>query len=296
MATLLRSSFSPIRYALAEVTDANCPTYFRRSDAPMKQTDRDWERWGESSPYYGVLSADKFREENLSSKAKEEFFASGEEHIESVFRCIENIRGEPFRPQSALDFGCGVGRLAIPLSGRSRQVFAVDISQSMLAEAQRNCEARGVENIRLLKSEDRLSSVPGNLDLVHSYLVLQHISTSRGKEIIQQLADRVGQGGYLAIQFYIHSNANKLIRALVKLRYLFPPANWVRNILKSRPVFEQAMQLHTYDLAGILHILRNRGFPEATLHLDTEDGGNFESVFLIAARSDKPPSISNKHS
>lgn len=267
-----------------------------RSPTLMKQTDRDWERWGESAPYFGVLSADKFREENLSSSAKEDFFASGEAHIESVFRCIEAMRGEPFRPQGALDFGCGVGRLAIPLSSRSGQVFAVDISQSMIAEAQRNCDARGVTNILFLKSDDRLSKAPDNLDLAHSYLVLQHIPPARGNEIIRQLANRVRVGGYLAIQFYTLSNASRLIRGLVRLRYLFPPANWIRNILKSRPVFEQAMQLHTYDLSRVLRFLRSSGFPEATLYFDTEDGGNFESVFLIAGRSGEPPAITNKHS
>src|SRR5690606_15274335 len=154
---------------------------------------------------------------------------------------------------------------------------------------------RNIRNIEFLRSDDDLSLAAGKFDIVHSYIVLQHIHPARGQAIIARLASKVLEGGYLAIQFYSACNASTLTRFLVKSRYAFPPANWARNVLRSRPMFEQGMQLHTYDLAKVLKVLRLHGFPEANLHLDTEDCGNFESVFLLARRTNRPAKVVNHH-
>lgn len=261
-----------------------------------KRTDRDWERWGASSPYYGVLSVEKFRNAQHSTTLQAEFFTSGEHHVASVMSRIETDLGRPLEPVRVLDFGCGVGRLAIPFSTLVRDdVVAMDVSPSMLAEGMSNSIKRGIRNIKFVRSDDDLSLAPGQYDIVHSYIVLQHIHPARGHRLIARLAERVHEGGYLAIQFYTACNATTLTRCLVKARYLLPPANWVRNAIKSRPVFEQPMQLHTYDLSKVLKILREHGFPEANLHLDTEDSGTFESVFLLSRRTLGNASISNEH-
>jgi len=263
----------------------------------VSKTDRDWERWGASSPYYGVLSIDKFRGEHMTTEAEAEFFESGERHVSSIFSRIEAQHAGPFLPMTTLDFGCGVGRLAIPLASRSERVIAMDISDSMLEETRKNCDKRNIVNVKYVKSDDELSVVVAPVDLVHSFIVLQHIAERRGTKIITRLAESVATGGYLAVQFYTMSNANPLVRTAVKLRYGFPPANWLRNAIKSRPIFEQPMQLHTYNLAKILRILRRVGFSQVEAHLDTEDGGRFESVFVLARKnSGGQASIINPHS
>lgn len=260
----------------------------------MTNTDDDWEKWGASAPYYGVLSKECFRPEQLSAGALDQFFASGEAHITAVLSRIEALHGENYRPSRSLDFGCGVGRLTLPLARRSGATTAVDVSTSMLSEARTNCERQSVTNVDFVVSDDRLSALSGSFDLVHSFLVLQHIAPHRGQELLDRLAQHVAPGGYLAVQFYSRSNANPLVRAMVKLRYAFPPANWIRNIIRRRPCFEQPMQLHTYDTATVLRNLRTAGFPEASLYFDEEDGGNFESVFLIARRTHTEASITNR--
>lgn len=261
----------------------------------MKRTDRDWERWGASSPYYGVLSADRFRESQLSSDVAAEFFASGDAHVSSVLELISTDHGTNFRPNRVLDFGCGVGRLAIPFAKKACTVVGMDISDSMLAEALRNSVARDVRNIEFVRSDDKLTLASGEFDIVHSYIVLQHIHPARGHRLVCRLADKVRMGGYLAIQFYTACSAPFLLRALVKARYRFPPANWARNILKGRPVFEQGMQLHTYDLSKLLRTLRISGFSEVSLHLDIEGSGSFESIFLLSRRTGCAASVINPH-
>jgi SAM-dependent methyltransferase len=245
-------------------------------------TDKDWEKWGATDPYFGVLSTEKYRAGRFDPSARREFFASGEAHVERVIRTIRDQFDSRFTPSSALDFGCGVGRLVVPLAAIVDQVVGVDVSASMLSEARNNCDSAGAANVRLVRSGD-LAGVQGQYDLVHSYIVLQHIPWRRGRKILQALSEMVAPGGYLAVHFYTACHAPALARALVRLRYVFPPANWARNVMRGRPVFEPAMQLHVYDLDTIKRDLEARRFGPA-LCVDEPTGSEFSSTFLFARR------------
>lgn len=245
-------------------------------------TDRDWEKWGATDPYFGVYSRERFRTETMTTEARDEFFGSGNQHVENIMRDLRRAFGDDVAPTSALDFGSGVGRLVIPLARRTERVTGVDISESMIAEAERNCAEAQVSNATFVESDDTLSRVQGTYDLVHSYIVLQHISWKRGRIILQALADHVSPGGCLAVQFLTGHEAPAIIRGLVRLRYAFPPINWLRNVLRGRPVFEPAMQLHVYDLEVVKRDLEKRGFAW-THQKDPWDGAR--SIMLYARRN-----------
>lgn len=259
-------------------------------------TDRDWQSWGEKSPYYGVLSSSRFSAARLDGRAESEFFESGEAHVRAVFDAIERREGKAWRPELAADIGCGVGRLAMPIATRSGRLFAVDVSPAMLAEIEYNCSRFGVLNLTPLASDDALSRLPGVVDFIHSYLVLQHIPTRRGMGLIREMAGRVSNDGYLAFQVYVGCNASAWLRALVRFRYWLPPVNWLRNVVRGRPLLERPMQLNVYPLGEIFSILRRSGFSVAEVHLDEEAGGDFESAFILAKRSGVEASVSNVYS
>ena len=223
-------------------------------------TDRDWEKWGATDPYFGVYSDGKFRRDLLNEKSKAEFFESGEQHIERILAEIHARFPSGAKPTTALDFGCGVGRLVIPLARRMQEVTGVDISPSMISEARRNCEHAGVGNVRFVSSDDALSEVESGFDLVHSHIVLQHIPWRRGRTLIQSMASRVNPGGFLVVQVLANCDQPWLVRKLVQLRYVFPPTNWLRNLIRGRPLREPAMQLHLYDMDVISTDLRSHGF------------------------------------
>jgi 2-polyprenyl-3-methyl-5-hydroxy-6-metoxy-1,4-benzoquinol methylase len=246
-------------------------------------TDRDWERWGADDPYYGVFSIEKFRRARLDQPAIDEFFASGEAHVTRLLGIIGATPGTGFKPASILDFGCGVGRILLPLARRTGRSVGVDVSPSMMAEAARNAETAGIANLSFVLSDDRLSQVSGTFGLVHSFAVLQHIPWRRGRVIIQALADRVERGGCLAVQVLASATVPVLVRAAVRLRYAIRPLHWLRNLIKGRPLFEPAMQMHVYDVPVVLSDLRARGF-EAPKVLDEPGVDGFRSVYLIARR------------
>lgn len=244
-------------------------------------TDRDWEAWGASDPYYGVYSHARFRVGALDEAARAEFFASGETHVSRTLEQIALGHGAVFTPDSVLDFGCGVGRLVVPFARRAACTVGVDVSPSMLDECRRNCETLGVSGVEWVLSDDHLSRVPGSFDLVHSHIVLQHIAPRRGRLLIDALAARVSPGGVLAIQFLSECHAPPLIRALTQLRYVFPPANWLRNLSRARPLREPAMQLHVYPAESVRRGLEQQGFDVVQFE---EEFDCFVSATVVARR------------
>lgn len=252
---------------------------------PDMGTDRDWEAWGRDDPYYGVLSSEQFRTRALSDEARRAFFDSGTQHVERVLAVIRESFAPDFAPRQSLDFGCGVGRLLIPLARASDHATGIDVSPSMLAEAARNCAAQGVGNATLLPSHDRLDGIGAGFDLVHSYIVLQHIPPSRGHGLVAALAQRVAPGGFLVLQFPHARTTSWPVNALTWLRYHFWPANALRNLVRGRPLREPPMQLHAYDLDRVLHTLRDAGFGETLRLPDSAAGDDFESTLLVARRN-----------
>ena len=247
-------------------------------------TDRDWENWGRSDPYFGVLSDERYRSGSMSEDDRAIFFRSGEQHVQALLDVIRKRFDPAFTPRKSLDFGCGVGRLLIPLARASERATGVDVSASMLAEARRNCDAIGIDNVDLVGSDDCLSQVHGEYDLIHSHIVFAHIPSARGHALIEELARRVGNRGFIAIQVLYACNAPAWKRMIVKLRYRLPPLNALRNIMKGRPLREPPMQLNVYSLPVILSTLNRLGFDHALLATDSFDHAQFDSVVLIAQR------------
>jgi SAM-dependent methyltransferase len=246
-------------------------------------TDKDWKKWGATDPYFGVLSSENFRKENINNKSREEFFLTGEDHVARILNLISENFDEKLVLSSVLDFGCGVGRLAIPFARRAGKCVGVDVSPAMLSEAAINSTEAGIQNIEYINSSNGFSEIKDQFSLVHTYLVLQHIPWSRGRKIIQQLAGKVENGGFLAIHFFLSSDAPKIVRALVRIRYAIPPVNWIRNILRRRPMFEPAMQLHIYNEKTISSDLKNLGF-DAMVSCVEPDMDGFKSIFLLTRR------------
>lgn len=98
-----------------------------------RDTDRDWELFGQSDPYWAVVTHEKYHINNLNNDTIEEFYETGEKQIDWILTTIRKQLDPSFKPVSAMDFGCGVGRLSLGLAKRCRSVVGVDISNGMLS-------------------------------------------------------------------------------------------------------------------------------------------------------------------
>ena len=246
----------------------------------QSNTDQEWEKFGEQNPYFGVLAEQKFQESSLSSETKQEFFQSGSDHINQVLQNIKQYINPHFTLKRALDFGCGVGRLVIPLAQIADSVTGVDVSQAMLREARSNCDAQGIKNALLIKSNDHLTSLDGKYDLVHSYIVFQHIPVNRGELIFTKLLDHLAEDGVGVIHFTYGKE-----RQLQTLKQLFKDhVPWTENMLnlfKGNGFFAPQMKMHTYDLNQILSILQKSKI-ENVHHEFTNHGGHLGVVLYFS--------------
>ena len=79
--------------------------------------------------------------------------------------------------RDALEIGCGIGRLMVPLSSRVRSVAGTDVSSGMIAAATRRLAALSNASVHLTQGQDLSQFGSGSIDLVYSvdafpYLVL----------------------------------------------------------------------------------------------------------------------------
>jgi SAM-dependent methyltransferase len=158
----------------------------------VKQPDVEyWEELARREPYFPVLDA----EGRLASA--DEFFATGEADVSSLLAAVRSLLGRDIELDSVLDFGCGAGRLTLPLARRARRVVACDIAPTILDHARQNAKRAGLTNVTFVLAGDL---PPASFDFICSLAVFQYIAPSEGYGLIRTLARSVAPGGIAAIQ------------------------------------------------------------------------------------------------
>jgi trans-aconitate methyltransferase len=241
-------------------------------------TDKAWKALGRDDPYFGVLAQREFSRENLSAASLEKFFQSGEAATAELLSVVERIAIPPPRLGRALDFGCGVGRMIIPLASRFKEVIGVDVSEHMLAEAARNVSHRQLANVTLF------ADIPNmEFDLVHSVLVFQHINPRRGADIILKCWSRVAQGGVLAVQVPIRFVGHRTVWWLRKLRDILPILQVPYNVLSGNRWNKPGVQMNLYDVNSFAANLLERGAKQIVLTRQDSDA-LFSGIYVLAIK------------
>jgi len=222
-------------------------------------TDKHWRIWSKRDPYYAVLSNPVFRSDKLADN-KDALFESGERHVADTLRWIEDGLG-PVRGGRALDFGCGVGRVVLPLARRFDRVDGIDIAQPMLDEAKRNAERAGLDNIDLHTDLSAVEKNGATFDLVHTHLVLQHIPVDRGLALIERMLALTAPGGVTAIQVSLSRRKTFVPELIYRLRHDVPGMYVLANMVAGRPWFDPPMAMNEYGLLDILDRFESHGFP-----------------------------------
>src|ERR1700742_1587300 len=169
-------------------------------------SDTSWRHFGKNDPYFGVFSTDEFRGRNLNEATLKEFFNSGETQIDEILQTTRLHVNAEMATGAALDFGCGVGRLVLPLAKRFDSATGVDISSDYCDEAKRNCDQRGISNVSFTEDLSAPLAAGQRFDFIHSSLVFNHIPWIRGQKIIADMFEMLRPGGVMAIQVLHHQD------------------------------------------------------------------------------------------
>lgn len=256
----------------------------------VRNTDKDWEVLGERDPYWGVITHDKYRRRNLTEEALREFYATGARYTDLLLETIRARLDPGFAPARVLDFGCGVGRVSVPLAKQCRQVVGVDVSPRMLAEARARCASLGVTNARFVVGDDSLGCVSETFDLIHAFIVLQHIPRQRGMHIVCRLISLLAERGVCVLHLgyaegrrphpgadaplarRIRHGAGQLARQMAG-----PLLSRIRpRVEKSGPA---PIRSYEYDLNAAFKVLQEAGIRR--LHVEYTDHAGLYGVILF---------------
>jgi len=244
-----------------------------------RNTDRQWEIFGKIDPYFSVLTQDKYRKSNLTEENREDFFTSGHDYIDNVLNIVRKHIDTTYSPKKAIDFGCGVGRLVIPLARIAEKVVGMDVSESMLDEARANCKTRSLKNVEFLKSDDRLSLLKGKYDFIHSFIVFQHIPVKRGEHIFENIFEHLEDEGICVLHFtYAESHQIKNFMRILIIKYI-PLARKIINLVKGRGFFYPVIQMNTYNLNKLFFLLQGKNV--RNIYAEYTDHGGYLGIILF---------------
>jgi len=240
----------------------------RQPFADPRDTDGDWEEIGRLNPYFGVLTDPKFRTENLTDQARTEFFLTGQAEVRRELKLLKR-RFTDFAPTSALDFGCGVGRLTQALGAVTGDAVGVDVSGPMLVEARRQASDTVAFSHDL---PDR------SFDWLMSLIVFQHIPPERGYDLLKALIERLAPGGCVTLQFVVYRD-DRHARVAGGRVTVGPAGVGVASGLASLAKLPRGeMVMFDYDLSIIAAIVFAGGLD--SVDLEHTDHGGFHGVVV----------------
>jgi ubiquinone/menaquinone biosynthesis C-methylase UbiE len=159
--------------------------------------------------------------------------------------------------------------MLLPLAERCERAVGVDVSEAMLAEAREQCGRRGLENVHLARSDGDDLSPLGTFDLIHSFIVLQHVAPDRGEAILRELIRVLNPGGVGVLHFAY----------ALKLRPW-----WLRDVIgamrtRALRLFGPIVEMYPYDLNRVLATLHDCGV--SRLHVELTDHDYFGALLFF---------------
>jgi SAM-dependent methyltransferase len=217
----------------------------------MPQPNR-WETFAREDAEYYIATDGK-------RQSLDEFFESGRDGAAWI---LEQVAGELPGRDLALEIGCGVGRLLIPMAEHFSQVIGVDVAPTMLQKLSANCERFGLGNAKPMLADEPWEHL-GAADLVYSWLVFQHVADfGLIESTVRRLAGALKKAGLALLQFDTRPPT-----AAYRLRNALPdgllPRPWRRGIRRIRRSPSQLAAL--FDAAG-LQLVRELG-PQTEEHV-----------------------------
>ena len=91
-----------------------------------------WTHMGATRPHHSVLSRDDYLPKNINQKAIESFMASGNREALIIKSILERHNFELAHSKTCVEYGCGLGRVTIPIANMFTKIDAYDISPTHL--------------------------------------------------------------------------------------------------------------------------------------------------------------------
>jgi SAM-dependent methyltransferase len=157
---------------------------------------RNWDEFGRRDPLWAILSEPGTQGGRWDLDA---FLAAGEAEIDDAFERLDAL-GIEVKLGTALDFGCGVGRLTQALGRRFDRVHGVDIASTMIDEGRRINRLGARCEYHVNHAPDLGLFADATFDFVYTTLVLQHMEPRYIESYIGEFGRVLAPGGVAMFQ------------------------------------------------------------------------------------------------
>ncbi|HEY2842920.1 MAG TPA: class I SAM-dependent methyltransferase [Bryobacteraceae bacterium] len=163
----------------------------------LSTVQRYWEQQAHADPMWAILTDPDKADGRWDA---DEFFATGIREIGVVMEQAA-AWGRPAAQRTALDFGCGIGRLTQALAAHFDQVYGVDIAPRMIELAGEH-NRHGARCQYRCNPENHLRSFAGgSIDMIYSWITLQHMRPRYAREYMREFLRVLAPGGLLLFQY-----------------------------------------------------------------------------------------------
>lgn len=160
----------------------------------MARIEQSWTHLGEVRPHYSVITQGEFLPANIPNSI-DSFWASGNSEADTAAFLLRKLGFGELSGKTCVEYGCGLGRVTIPLATKCAEIHAYDISESHLALARQRAESLRVNNVSFHHCGGRLPRSLQSCDLFYSRLVFQHNPPPIIRELIRLGLDSLRTGG-----------------------------------------------------------------------------------------------------
>jgi ubiquinone/menaquinone biosynthesis C-methylase UbiE len=190
-----------------------------RDDVRIMLMKQQWDEIARENPFYGVLSLNEY--EVASAVDVEKFWESGRKDVDNFLALLD--LGDT-RDLSMLEIGCGLGRMTHHFEQRFRKVYALDVSPTMLERARGYWgKSQSIEWI-LGNGEDLHQLGDSSVELVFSFMTLQHVpEASSVLQYISEASRVLTEGGTAFLQFRVRPGGMSLSAVKHYLATQAPP-------------------------------------------------------------------------
>ena len=206
--------------------------------AMLEVVRRKWRHLGTEVPHWAMLAREEHRPDKIDAN-QQDFDASGQADLDRILTVLARHGILPGSLEHVCDFGCGAGRVALPMANRFPLVTGVDVSEPLLNVARAAVLSRGIANIRFAQVDTSAFGMTEPFDLWFSHLVLQHNPPPIMAMILRRMLALQNPGGVALFQIPTY------IR-----RYRFDTASYLRE-----PP-ENMMEVHMLPQPFILALAR----------------------------------------
>ena len=202
------------------------------------------------------------------------FFAAVTSSLSRLSKTSGKTFDGNFRPTRSLDFGCGVGRLLLPIARLTLgEAVGIDVAPNMLAIADRYVKQSRLTNVTLVLGDDDLPQLTGTFDFINSYIVLQHIPPARGYAIVQKLLSMLRPKGIGSLQFTFAKDRKFFQHEAWTARFYRRDGGTIHDLLPKPLRYPQGtIRMFDYDLNNFNALLATNGIRKAVTNMTNDDG------------------------